>query len=190
MFHGGLWGGWQYSVASQQPNASTLRFGFGGHQEARGSSVTKNHFFIEGVLEELDAPGEWFLDPKPDPPVLYYWPNRTTNGDLAPPDKVVLPLLESIVVVNGSKNVSFTGFEFTETRATYMEMYEVPSGGDWSVYGGFSLKIGALVSHAFSARRDRPLGIWAWCSLISARLPRGKIALCQDPVSLDERALH
>ena len=50
MFHGGLWGGWQYSVASQQPNASTLRFGFGGHQEARGSSVTKNHFFIDSIF--------------------------------------------------------------------------------------------------------------------------------------------
>ena len=105
--------------------------------------VAHSRRYVENIKEELTAPGEWFLDPKPDPPVLYYWPNRTTDGDLAPPDKVVLPLLESIVVVNGSKNVSFTGFEFTETRATYMEMYEVPSGGDWSVYGGFSLKIGA-----------------------------------------------
>ena len=58
MFHGGLWGGWQFSVASHQPNTSELLFGYGGFQEARGSGVKKGqHYFIENVLEELDTPG-------------------------------------------------------------------------------------------------------------------------------------
>ena len=43
MFHGGLWGGWQYQVAAQTPSA--LQFGYGGYQEARGSGISqgKNH---------------------------------------------------------------------------------------------------------------------------------------------------
>ena len=31
MFHGALWGGWQYMVASQA-NDSSLTFGYGGYQ--------------------------------------------------------------------------------------------------------------------------------------------------------------
>ena len=31
MFHGGLWGGWQYMVASRT-NDTTLAFGYGGYQ--------------------------------------------------------------------------------------------------------------------------------------------------------------
>ena len=46
----------------------------------------------------------------------------------------VAPVLSAIVRVEGAKDVSFNGFTFTETRATYMEQYEVPSGGDWSVH--------------------------------------------------------
>ena len=141
MFHGGLWGGWQFSVASHQPNTSELLFGYGGFQEARGSGVKKGqHYFIENVLEELDTPGEWFLDSKQATPVLYFWPNSTAASDAAStaspaaPAEVVLPLLDTLVSVDGATNLSFTGLEFTETRATFLEMYEVPSGGDWSIH--------------------------------------------------------
>ena len=43
MFHGGLWGGWQFQVTAQTPSA--LQFGYGGYQEARGSGISqgKNH---------------------------------------------------------------------------------------------------------------------------------------------------
>jgi hypothetical protein len=74
MFHGGLWGGWQYSVSSQ-PTSDTIAFGYGGYQEARGSGIKDNHFFIENVIEELDSPGEWFFDPKAN--MLYMYPNVT-----------------------------------------------------------------------------------------------------------------
>ena len=49
--------------------------------------------------------------------------------------EVVAPLLDTIVsVTGGASNITFTGFSFTETRATYFEQYEVPSGGDWSIH--------------------------------------------------------
>eukprot|EP01052_Picozoa_sp_SAG31_P020585 SAG31_NODE_1555_length_7895_cov_46.107748_7_plen_107_part_00 len=35
------------------------------------------------------------------------------------------------------RDVAFVGFEFTQTRATFLsERYEVPSSGDWSVVRG------------------------------------------------------
>ena len=59
MFHGGLWGGWTYSVAAQTDSA--LEFGYGGYQEARGSGINKNHYYIENDLSLLDQPAEWYL---------------------------------------------------------------------------------------------------------------------------------
>ena len=74
--------------------------------------------------------------------------------------EVVVPLLDSIITVSASfgsaqsapppaslaseggkrggdvrfaSDIRLTGFEFTETRATFLEQYEVPSGGDWTI---------------------------------------------------------
>ena len=57
MFHGGLWGGWQYQVTGVKGGADgsvEVNLGYGGHQEGRGSSIKSNHFYVENVLEELD----------------------------------------------------------------------------------------------------------------------------------------
>lgn len=95
------------------------------------------------MIEELDTPGEWYLDPKTDPPMLYFWPNFTSPiGDGAtgravdPPTAVTIPVLETLVRIDGARNVSFAGIEFVETRATFLDQYEIPSGGDWSIHRG------------------------------------------------------
>ena len=46
-FHGGLWGGWQYQVAAQDAANQALLFSHGGYQEARGSGINSNHFYVE-----------------------------------------------------------------------------------------------------------------------------------------------
>lgn len=48
-------GGYTYT-----PNNSSgsFLFSMGGFQDARGSNTAGN-FYVENVLEELDAPGEW-----------------------------------------------------------------------------------------------------------------------------------
>ena len=35
-----------------------------------------------------------------------------------------------------ARGISFTGFTVTQTRTTFLEIYEAPSGGDWSVHRG------------------------------------------------------
>jgi hypothetical protein len=77
------------------------------------------------VLEELDVPGEWFYDPVAS--LLYVYPN-TTDGAVG--KEVVAPLLSAVVRVEGAADIEFSGFTVTETRATYLDQYEVPSGGN------------------------------------------------------------
>jgi len=132
MFHSGLWGGWQYNIVDQMNDS--LTFGYGGFQEARGSGINNQHYYVENVMEELDAPTEWFHDPVANK--LYFWP----NGTMAP-DSVVAPVLSAIVRIEGATDVNFVGVTFTETRATYFEQYEVSSGGDWSVHRGAAVEI-------------------------------------------------
>eukprot|EP00656_Telonema_subtile_P039161 TRINITY_DN4429_c0_g1_i1.p1 TRINITY_DN4429_c0_g1~~TRINITY_DN4429_c0_g1_i1.p1 ORF type:complete len:518 (+),score=96.96 TRINITY_DN4429_c0_g1_i1:1085-2638(+) len=132
MFHSGLWGGWQFQV-SDQKNGS-LMFGYGGYQEARGSGIDKQHYFVENILEELDSPGEWFYDPVGSK--MFFWPNGTTSWN-----EMVAPVLSTIIRVQGAEGVEISGLGFTETRATYLEQYEAPSGGDWSVHRGAALEI-------------------------------------------------
>lgn len=111
-------------MAEQHVATKSLLFSHGGYQEARGAGGGK-HYYVENVLEELDSPGEWYYDPMGKK--LYFWPN-STDGTAG--KEIVAPLLSAIVRVEGAKNVSFSGFTFTETRSTFMEQYEVPSGGE------------------------------------------------------------
>ncbi len=134
MFHGSLWGGWQYQVAGVARDNITdggqaLAFGYGGYQEARGAGIQSNHFYLENVLEELDTAGEWYFSPKDS--TLYYWPNTTAPSSMpGRQQEFVAPLLDTLISVQGAKDVSIEGITFTETRATYFEQYEVPSGGE------------------------------------------------------------
>eukprot|EP00729_Bicosta_minor_P002862 gene2862-15982_t len=153
MFHSGLWGGWTYQIESQtidQHGNGALTFSHGGYQEARGSGIKSNHYFVENIKEELDSSGEWFHDPLTHE--LFFWPNSTdaaddgTSADAAGtvgtlPSGVVAPVLSTVVHIEGAENVSFTGITFTETRATYLDQYEAPSGGDWTVHRGATVEV-------------------------------------------------
>jgi hypothetical protein len=55
-----------------------------------------NPFYLCGILEELDAPGEWCADP--DTRTLYFWP---PSGDPSSADQVVIPVLKSAFVLKG-----------------------------------------------------------------------------------------
>ena len=132
----GLWGGWQYQISKQDTSLHSLQFSHGGYQEARGSGIKDNHYFVENIFEELDSPGEWFYDPVSMK--LFVWPNRTDGGV---GESIVAPLLSTIVRVQDAYDVTFSGIKFTETRATFLDQYEIPSGGDWALHRGGAFEI-------------------------------------------------
>ena len=55
--------GFDVKLLVQTGDSPQINFGYGGHQEARGWSVTpQSSFYVENVLEELDSEGEWFFE--------------------------------------------------------------------------------------------------------------------------------
>ncbi|XP_065196933.1 uncharacterized protein LOC135828411 isoform X1 [Sycon ciliatum] len=137
MFHTQYWGNWMFQLDSVNTKKHELYFKYGGWQEARGGNAGKNHYYVENIAEELDSPGEWFLDT--DTSTLYFYPNATQCADLQHAE-VVAPQHSSLVQLRGSgssrpvRNIHFAGLTFTETRTTFLDYYEVPSGGDWSIH--------------------------------------------------------
>ena len=147
VMHGEGWGGWMFAIDNVTLNAAgnetTIAFAYGGYQEARGSGIGSNAMYVENVLAEIDAPGEWFFDAEAS--LLYLLPNMSLPELRAA--TLAMPVLDSVIVVNGSQSapgayaagISFAGFTVTQTRSTFLEQAEVPSGGDWTVHRGAAL---------------------------------------------------
>ena len=65
-----------------------------------------DRYYVQNLLEELDAPGEWYLD-KQDW-TLYFWPPPALAGQ-----PVSAPTLRTILDIGpGTKDVTFRGFTF------------------------------------------------------------------------------
>ena len=95
-----------------------------------------SRFFVENVFEELDAPGEWYLDKEEG--TLYCMPEEGTDLSKA---NIVAPVLKQVVKFKGSQggpvhDITLSGFRIAHTTSTFLEPYEVPSGGDWSIHRG------------------------------------------------------
>ena len=70
---------------------------------------TKNQrYYVMNVLEELDSPGEWYLDRAHG--LLYVWPQEEIR------EAVVSMLREPIVTLNGCSNTRIEGISFLYTR--------------------------------------------------------------------------
>jgi len=148
-------------------NGSVLTFGEpgpigGGHQGGEGCEEGQE-YWVEGVLEELDAPNEFFHDAAGG--VLYFYPNASdaSGPSGAPPQDLQVPYLHTFFSLLGSEedpvaNVSWTGITFTGGRPTFMEPRGQPSGGDWALerLGAILLEgtVGASVSGCTFTRID------------------------------------
>ena len=102
---------------------------------------TGQRFFVENIYEELDAPGEWFFDAVNDQLFLYPRQGDATQDVVA----VTLATLVSVRGAGASKpavGISLINLTFTETRSTFLEQYEVPSGecARWGSRATLSLK--------------------------------------------------
>ncbi len=68
--------------------------------------AAKRRFFAMNALEELDTPGEWYLDRSRN--LLYFYP----DGDLATAEIVLATLTEPLVKVDGAEHVKLVGLDF------------------------------------------------------------------------------
>ncbi|MFD2036542.1 right-handed parallel beta-helix repeat-containing protein [Belliella marina] len=106
-------------------------------KEYEGNSV----FFIQGAVELLDKPGEWYADHKNG--LLYYWPKE--GEDMSNVDAVV-PSLETIVQIEGTldhpvKHVGFKDLTFKHAGWMRPSMAgHVPLQAGWYIMEAYSLK--------------------------------------------------
>jgi len=85
--------------------------------------------YVRNVFQELDAPGEWYLDKATS--TLYFWPpngQKPANGD------VVLGYLDRLVQLQGSSSahasyLEFRGLTFRDSTARELGGFEFPSDG-------------------------------------------------------------
>src|SRR4029077_15260807 len=104
IFQAAYWGNLQWNIKGIDLATNSIWFGNGGQQIGAKWSKSpavlnqKSLFFIDNVFEELDAPGEWFLDKKKN--LLYYYPDPETNLQNA---VVEVPVLEQAIQFVGTQ---------------------------------------------------------------------------------------
>eukprot|EP01083_Nonionella_stella_P085976 238584_1 len=141
-WHGFHWSSWMFQIGDNIIDNETFVFSKGGFQGSRGGDKG-GEFYIEGVLEELDAPNEWFYNISQQ--LLYYYTNRTGH----PTDHGQLfeaTHLKILFELRGNQshpveNITFAGLHFTDTVYSYLDPHGVPSGGDWALQYSGALKL-------------------------------------------------
>lgn len=137
----GRWFSWAFVVNGSSFNTSsgmsTFNFSLaeGGNQGSRGGDAGQE-FLIENVLEELDAPGEFFWDATTRSLTLWY--NGSAAGGPADDATVVAAQLRVLINASGSQaepvvGIGFLGIGFRDTAPNYLGPHGMPSGGDWAV---------------------------------------------------------
>jgi hypothetical protein len=140
--HQYLWGD-QHYVISGKDASGNVTFD-GGWQNNRPRPMHAQYRFVENIFEELDSPGEWFLNKETN--TLYFYPPVGLDLNTAVVETV---RLKHLVEFHGTpetpvKNVGLSGFTFRHASRTFMETREPLLRSDWRIYrGGAVLFAGA-----------------------------------------------
>lgn len=76
-------------------------------------------FYFLNVLEELDQPGEWFLDARTC--LLYFWP--PASAPVAAPELLLSLLSEPLLKLTDVSNVTFRGLVLEATRSSAVQIH-------------------------------------------------------------------
>ena len=132
--HASRWGSLHYRILGSNPDG-TLKLD-GGWQNNRPQDYNHDIVFVENIFEELDAPGEWYLNKAQG--ILYLMPEAGVDLSKA---RVEGAVLTSLVEFQGSqqspvRHVSLQGLTLTQTARTFMLTKEPLLRSDWRIYRG------------------------------------------------------
>ncbi len=132
--HAAEWGGMHYRITGKNANG-TLQYE-GGWQNNRPSGMHKQYRMVENIFEELDAPGEWFLNEKAA--TLYFYPPAGLDIGKA---VIEIVRLRHLVELRGSEQapvrfVTIKGLTFRHAARTFMDNKEPMVRSDWTTYRG------------------------------------------------------
>jgi hypothetical protein len=137
--HPALWGDFTWRITGKDGKGEVTREG--GWQNNRGGAVHRTIRFVEDIFEELDAPGEWFLDNKTH--LLYFHPPAGLDLKTA---TVEATRLRSLVEFRGSeekpvRHIILRGLTFRHAARTVMDTKEPLMRSDWAIYRGGAIFI-------------------------------------------------
>ncbi|MDC0935087.1 PDZ domain-containing protein [Pirellulales bacterium] len=132
--HRSLWGDMHWRITGK--TAGGVLQMVGGWQNNRQMGAHESYRFVENIFEELDAPGEWYLDRTHD--ILYFFPPAGIDLDTA---KIEGVRLKHLVEFHGSqttpvRHITLRDLTFTHAARTFMENKEPLLRSDWTTYRG------------------------------------------------------
>jgi hypothetical protein len=135
--HAGQWGGFHYRITGVDDNGNLQLEG--GWQNNRPAAMHKQFRFVENIFEELDAPGEWWVDKTNH--ILYYYPSRGVSLSTA---SIEVSHLKNSMELHGTAEKPLTNIElkrlnFAHNERSFMDTKEPLLRSDWTIYRGGAL---------------------------------------------------
>jgi hypothetical protein len=132
--HPAFWGDFTWRITGKDTQGKVLLEG--GWQNNRGAAAHEQVRFVENIFEELDAPGEWFLNSATH--TLYFHPPAGLDLKTA---AVEATRLRTLVELRGDaahpvKWVTLRGLVFRHAGRTVMDNREPLLRSDWTIYRG------------------------------------------------------
>ena len=100
-----------------------------------------DRYYVRNLFEELDAPGEWYLDRETW--TLYFWPPAEAASQT-----VYAPTLQTIVSMRGVSNVTFTGLTIECCEGTALTLSNC---SNCNIVGCTIRNVGSACSSGISA---------------------------------------
>ncbi len=113
---------------------SRLEFAHPWPQPVIGGERGNSSFALTNALELLDTPGEWYQDYPSGK--IYLYPEENVNPESA---DIVIPMLETIVKVDGAKERKVRNFRFENVAFEYSSWIRPSMEGHVTLQGGFRL---------------------------------------------------
>ncbi|MBL7153392.1 MAG: PDZ domain-containing protein [Phycisphaerae bacterium] len=137
--HRSMWGDFHYVITGKKPDGGVTYEG--GWQNNRRMGMHRQYRFVENIFEELDAPGEWFLNTKTN--TLYFYPPAGLDPGNAAIEAVRLRHLVEFrgTVERPVRFVTLRGLTFRHTARTFMDNREPLLRSDWTTYRGAAVFI-------------------------------------------------
>ena len=132
--HPAFWGDFTWRITGKDASGKPQLEG--GWQNNRGAAAHEQVRFVENIFEELDAPGEWFLNSKTH--TLYFHPPAGLDLKHA---VVEATRLRTLVEFRGDeahpvKWIMLRGLTFRQAARTVMDNREPLLRSDWTIYRG------------------------------------------------------
>lgn len=128
------WGDFHYVITGK--DANNIITYEGGWQNNRRLGMHSKYRMVENIFEELDAPGEWFLNRRTN--TLYFYPPSGLDLKTAVVEAV---RLRHLVEFRGTPerpvhHIKLKGITFRHAARTFMDNKEPLLRSDWTTYRG------------------------------------------------------